>query len=153
MIRRSEKYCKEGVCLIQRRKFRRQHAFVHVSAIMHSLPEYRSTYIRGGGGYVLSGHCSRQQISVKNEGYLFSEGFLFTGFYGSSFKLSERKSVAQGILEIFSRPVLQNTSKLSPKVLVFTSPRSFFHNIRLFISKIFLPCPPSQKSQQPWKVF
>ena len=37
--------------------------------------------------------------------------------------------------------LLQNTSKLSPKVLVYTSPRSFFRNIRLF------------KSQQPWKVF
>ena len=31
------------------------------------------------GGYVLSGHCSQQQISVKNERYLFSEGYLFTG--------------------------------------------------------------------------
>ena len=50
-------------------------------------------------------------------------------------------------------PILQNTSKLSPKVLVFTCPRSLFHNIRLFISKIFLPCPPHKKSQQPWKVF
>ena len=35
------------------------------------------------GGYVLSGHCNQQQISVKTEGYLFSEGYLFTGFYGS----------------------------------------------------------------------
>ena len=30
----------------------------------------------GGEGYVLLGHCSRQQISVKTEGYLF------TGVYG-----------------------------------------------------------------------
>ena len=60
------------------------HAVVHVSAVMHILPGYRGTYIGGGGGgYVLSGHCSRQQISVKTEGYLFSEGYLFTGFYGS----------------------------------------------------------------------
>ena len=29
-------------------------------------------------GYVHSGHCSRQQISEKNEGYLLSEGYLFT---------------------------------------------------------------------------
>ena len=36
------------------------------------------------GGNVLSGHYSRQQTSGKNEGYLFSEGYLFTGFYGSS---------------------------------------------------------------------
>ena len=35
------------------------------------------------GGYVLLGHCNQQQISVKTEGYLFSEGYLFTGFYGS----------------------------------------------------------------------
>ena len=34
------------------------------------------------GEYVLSGHCGRQQLSIKNEGYLFSEGYLFTGFYG-----------------------------------------------------------------------
>ena len=36
------------------------------------------------GGYVLSGHFSRQKISVKNEEYLefFSEEYLFTGFYG-----------------------------------------------------------------------
>ena len=37
----------------------------------------------GGGGYVLSGHCSRQQISVKLKGYLFSKGYLFTEFYGN----------------------------------------------------------------------
>ena len=37
------------------------------------------------GGYVLSGHCSRQQLSVKKiEGYLFSEGYLFTGVYGTA---------------------------------------------------------------------
>ena len=34
------------------------------------------------GGYVLSGHCNQQQISVKTEGVLISEGYLFTGFYG-----------------------------------------------------------------------
>ena len=33
------------------------------------------------GVYVLSGHCSRQQISVKMKGTYFSEGYLFTGFY------------------------------------------------------------------------
>ena len=36
----------------------------------------------GGGGYVLSGHCNRQQISLKTEWYLFSEGYLFTEVYG-----------------------------------------------------------------------
>ena len=35
------------------------------------------------GVYVLSGQCSRQQISVKNEGVLiFGATYLFTGFYG-----------------------------------------------------------------------
>ena len=59
---------------------------MHVSASVDILPRHRGTYSRGGGGggYVLSGHCSGQQISEKNEGYLFSEGYLFTGFYGSS---------------------------------------------------------------------
>ena len=51
-----------------------------VSAIVDILPGNRGSYI---WGYVLLGHCSRQQISEKkNEGYLFSEGYLFTGFYG-----------------------------------------------------------------------
>ena len=35
------------------------------------LPGYGGTYI---WGYVLSGHCSRQQISVKNEGVLIFGG-------------------------------------------------------------------------------
>ena len=34
---------------------------------MYILPGYRGTYIRG---YVLSGHCNLQQISVKTEGVL-----------------------------------------------------------------------------------
>ena len=50
---------------VQSSAFRRLHAVVHVSAIMHILPGYRGTYI---WGYVLSGHCSRQQISVNTEG-------------------------------------------------------------------------------------
>ena len=37
----------------------------------------------GGGGYVLSGHCSRQQISVKIEGVLIFGRVLIYGFYGS----------------------------------------------------------------------
>ena len=47
--------------------FRRQHTVVHVLAIMHILRRYRGTYI---WGEVLSWHCSRQQISVMNEGVL-----------------------------------------------------------------------------------
>ena len=64
---------------VQSGDFRRKHAVVHVSAIMHILPGYRGTYIWGGGGYVLSGHCSRQQISGKNEGVLIFGGVLIYG--------------------------------------------------------------------------
>ena len=60
--------------------FRRQHAVLHVSAIMHILPGLRGTYIwgGGGGGYVFSGYCSRQQIAIKNEALIFG-GVLFYG--------------------------------------------------------------------------
>ena len=67
---------------VQSGDFRRKHAVVHVSAIiiiciiMHILPGYRVTYI---WGYVLSGHCSRQQISGKNEGVLIFGGVLIYG--------------------------------------------------------------------------
>ena len=47
-------------------------------------PYFQDTGVLVFGGYVLSGHCSRQQISGQNEGYLFSEGYLFTGFYGKN---------------------------------------------------------------------
>ena len=40
------------------------------------VPRHRGTYVRG---YVLSGHCSRQQISVKNEGVLIFGGVLIYG--------------------------------------------------------------------------
>ena len=67
--------------LIKSSAFRRQHAVVHVSAIMHicTLSGYWGTCI---WGYVLLGDCSRQQMSVENEGYLFSEGVLM-GLYGN----------------------------------------------------------------------
>ena len=68
---------KEPFTNFQSSAFRRQHTVVHVSAIMLILPGYSGTYIRG---YALSGHYSRRQISVKNEGYLF------TGFYGIGIK-------------------------------------------------------------------
>ena len=45
----------------------------------------QDTGVRIFGGYVLSGHCSRRQISVNNEGYLFSKGYLLTGFYSNIF--------------------------------------------------------------------
>ena len=80
MIRRRQKSCKEGVCSIQcfphtRRCCACFSDYVHTSRIQGYL-------YSGGGGYELSGHCNQQQISVKTEGYLFSEGYLFTGFYG-----------------------------------------------------------------------
>ena len=87
---------------------RRQHALVHVSVIMHTLPEYRGTYIYffffgGGGGYVLSGHGSQQQISVKTEGYLFSEGYLFAGIDGTLLATkikTQRKFVKQYLCKL-----------------------------------------------------
>ena len=57
--------------------FRRKHAVVHVSAIGHILPGYRGTYL----GYVLSGYCSRQQISgEKMKGTYFRRGTYLRGF-------------------------------------------------------------------------
>ena len=81
MIRRSEKPARKKS--VQSCAFRRKHAVVHVSAIMHVLPLlFQDTGVLIFGGYVFSGHCSRQQVSGKMKGYLFSEGYLFTGFYG-----------------------------------------------------------------------
>ena len=57
---------------------------------------FQATGVLIFGGYVLSEHCSRQQISGKNEGYLFSEGYLFTGFYGIMETLQAEASL-QGI--------------------------------------------------------
>ena len=77
---------------------------------MHTLPGYRGTYIRG---YVLSGHCNQQQISVKLKGYLFSEGYLFTGFYGSF-------GVNRGLFEgVFSDHKTQYFSFIIILVVVF----------------------------------
>ena len=65
---------------VQSSAFRTQHAVVHVSATLCILPGYRGTYIRGGGGgYVLSGLCNQQQISVKTEGVPFFGGVLIYG--------------------------------------------------------------------------
>ena len=80
MIRRRQKSCKEGVCSIQ--CFTAAHK--KLSCMFQRLCTYfQHTGVLIFGGYVLSGHCNQQQISVKTEGYLFSEGYLFTGFYGS----------------------------------------------------------------------
>ena len=56
---------------VQASAFRRKPAVVHVSAIMHIPPGYRVLYL----GYVLSGHCSRQQISEKMRG-TYLRGFM-----------------------------------------------------------------------------
>ena len=61
---------------VQSSAFRRKHAVVHVSVIMHILPGYR---VLKFGGYVLSGYCNRQQISVKTEGVLIFGGVLIYG--------------------------------------------------------------------------
>ena len=58
---------------VQSSAFRWKHAVVHVSAIIHIRLGYRGTYI---WGYILSWHCSQQQISVKNEGVLIFGGVL-----------------------------------------------------------------------------
>ena len=69
---------------VQSSAFRRQHAFVHVSAIMHILPGYRGTYIRGrGGGMYFRGIAADSKFQSKMKGHLFLEGYLFTGFYGN----------------------------------------------------------------------
>ena len=70
--------------------FRTQRAVVHVSAIMHTLSGHRGTYFRGGGGggYVLSGHCNRQKISVKTEGVLIFGGVLIYGVFPLSLSFS-----------------------------------------------------------------
>ena len=69
---------------VQSSAFRRQHAVVHViSAVMHILPGYRGTYIRGGGGGMyFRGIAADSKFQSKMKRYLFSEGYLFTGFYG-----------------------------------------------------------------------
>ena len=53
---------------------------MHVSAIVDILPGNRGTYIYIFGGYVLLGHCSRQQISEKMKGTYFRRGTYLRGF-------------------------------------------------------------------------
>ena len=85
MIRRRQNPARKES--VQSSAFRTQDAVVHVSAIMYILPGYRGTYI---WGYVLSGHCNQQQISVKTEGVLIFGGYLFTGFYGIQDEADEK---------------------------------------------------------------
>ena len=60
------------------------------------------------------GFCSRQQISGK-KGYLFSEGYLFKGFYGISVILG------LSFLFFFVSKVLKNMKKNSTFVLTQSS--------------------------------
>ena len=70
---------------VQSGDFRRKHAVVHISVIMHILPGYSGTYIwGGGGGMYFRGIAADSKFQEKMKGYLFSEGYLFTGFYGIS---------------------------------------------------------------------
>ena len=85
MIRRSEKSCKEGVCLIQ--------CCSHTTRCCACFSDYAHTSsIQGylysrGGGYVLSGIAADSKLQSKLKVYLFSEGYLFTGFYGICLEL------------------------------------------------------------------
>ena len=80
MIRRSEKSCKEGIGSIQ--------CFPLTTRCCACFSDYAHSFrIQGclNPGYVLSGHCSRQQFSVKNEGVLIFEVVLSYGvlrYYG-----------------------------------------------------------------------
>ena len=58
---------------------------MHVSAIMHILPGYMGTYILGVCTFgALQPTANFRKFQEKMKGYLFSEGYLFTGFYGST---------------------------------------------------------------------
>ena len=74
MIRRGKNLARKES--VQSSAFRTQHAVVQVSAIMYILPGDRVLIF---GGYVLSGHCNQQQISVKTEGVLIFGGVLIYG--------------------------------------------------------------------------
>ena len=66
---------------VQSSAFRRKHTVLHVSAIMHKLPGYRGTYI--WGVCTFGALQPTAYFRKKMKGYLFSEGYLFTGFYGN----------------------------------------------------------------------
>ena len=75
MIRRRQKFCKEGVCSTQ--------CFPHTTRCCACFSDYvHTSRIQGYlfGGYVLSGHCNLQQISVKTEGTYFRRGTYLRGF-------------------------------------------------------------------------
>ena len=79
MIRRSEKSCKEGI-----RAFRTQHAVVHVSGIMHILPGYRGTYIRGVCTFGALQLQLTANFSKNWRGTYFRRGTYLRGFTVSS---------------------------------------------------------------------
>ena len=76
MIRRGEKSSKEEVCSTR--------LVISVENTLLCMFQRLCTYFQDTGvlifgGYVLSGHCSRQQISGKNEGVLIFGGVLIYG--------------------------------------------------------------------------
>ena len=81
MIRQSEKSCKKGVCSIQ--------CFPHTTRCCACFSDYGHT--SRIQGYLYSGVCTfgalqpTENFSKNLKGYLFSEGYLFTGFYGNFF--------------------------------------------------------------------
>ena len=110
---------------VQSGAFRRKHAVVHVSAIMHILLGYRGTYIwGGGGGYVLSGHCNRQQISGKNEGVLI---FGWVLIYGSLRYSTIMLIVGEGLQRYWH---------------LTCCPRRCFHVLSFIIHHLLIGCPP-----------
>ena len=66
---------------VQSGAFRRKHAVVHVSAIMHILPGYRGTYIwGGGGGMYFRGIAADNKFQEKMKGTYFQRGTYLRGF-------------------------------------------------------------------------
>ena len=77
MKMRSETSFNKGVCSIQYFQ-QTTHGCAYFNDLAHSLWIQGCLHL----GYALSGHCGRQQVSVKSEGASL-EGYLFTGFYSS----------------------------------------------------------------------
>ena len=63
---------------VQSGDFRRKHAVVHVSAIMHILPGYRGTYI--WGGMYFRGIAAGSKFQEKMKGTYFRRGTYLRGF-------------------------------------------------------------------------
>ena len=97
---------------IQSSAFRRQHAVVHVSAIMHILPGYRGTYIRGVCTF---GALQPTANFSQNEGVLIFGGVLIYGVL-RYFLLIRFSLVYLTISSIFSATI-KGTNLLLKKIL------------------------------------